>query len=197
MTSAIQLATPFRTVVGLDPSLSGTGVSVLDETGTLVEMSVISSPAQGTKVADRISRFSKLIVPVMEIIDRRRPVVVCIEGYSMGSNMPGTLDRVEYGGLLRWSLITAGFPVHEVGPLTLKKFATGKGAGDKTAVIAHLTQRYGVICRSDNEYDAYALSRIAMQIAGFEPGATVAQVEAVKTVLHGSAKAQKKAAGKK
>ncbi len=181
-----------RTVIGLDPSLSGTGLVVLSDTGVLIEKATIGSEACGRTVAERMRRFAKLLRPVMSAVNLHRPAAVCIEGYSLGSNMPGMVDRVEYGGLLRWSLVAAHVKVYEVPPNSLKKWATGKGAGDKTPVIAHITQRYGVMLDNDNVYDAYALARIAMQIMQMEPPANQSQSEVVHVTVNGSEKKPRK-----
>lgn len=175
-------------VIGIDPSLSGTGVIVLDDSGKIVSREVIGVESLGSKAADRMKRFSRLLAPILKTIDRFSPQTACIEGYSLGSNMPGVSDRVEYGGLLRWSLVAAGIQLHEVAPLTLKKWATGQGTGDKTAVIASITKDYGHVFRSDNEYDAFALAMIAFQIASNGNFRTVTQRESVNTVLNGAAK---------
>lgn len=180
-------------VIGIDPSLSGTGVIVLDSTGQIVHREVIGVNSLGSKVADRMKRFSLLLSPVQKTIERFKPVMACIEGYSLGSNMPGVSDRVEYGGLLRWSLVAAGVPLFEVAPLTLKKWATGIGKGDKTPVIASITKMYGHMFSSDNEYDAFALATMAFQILKGEGSfKNQAQRESISTVVNGSAKQQKK-----
>jgi hypothetical protein len=49
-------------------------------------------------------------------------------------------------------------------------------------MIVHITQKYGEGFNNDNEYDAYALARIAMQIAGFEPPANEAQKQCIATI---------------
>lgn len=184
-------------VIGLDPSLTGTGVVVMDGFGHLVDLKVFSSKACGSKVHERMERFNRLVESVRSIVAAENPSIICIEGYSYGSSTGGVSDRVEYGGLLRHMLWRFGhIEIHEVVPTSLKKWSTGKGKGDKTPVIAALTKRYGVVFESDNEYDAYALARIALQIEGHEAPENVPQSEVINTVLHGSAKKQKKESAK-
>lgn len=180
------------TVIGIDPSLTGTGVIVLDTQGTLVHKSVVSSSPSGGMVFDRMQRIEKMVTQIKAIVFEFKPNLICIEGYSLGSNMPGVSDRVEYGGLLRY-VLTRNWKVIEVNPLSLKKWATGRGAGDKTALIAAMTARYGVQFGSSDEYDAYALARLALQIAGFEKPNNATQAECVDVAVNGRLKKVKKA----
>ena len=171
-------------VVGIDPSLSATGVCVLSGWGELSHMGVVSSPPSGGRVHARMDRIEKMVRDVKRIVDEYKPVLICIEGYSLGSNMPGVSDRVEYGGLLRY-VLTREFKLIEVNPLSLKKWATGKGAGDKTALIAAITAKYQVQFKSSDEYDAYALARMAMQIAGCEQPGNQIQKDCIDVAVNG------------
>ena len=167
--------------VGIDPSLTGTGLVVMNQFGGVIHKSVVVSKPTAKDVNSRIARIDELVCSVMAVIAAYSPSIVLVEGYSFMSKTPAT-DRIEYGGLLRWSIIRAGYRLYEVAPTTLKKWATGSGAGDKTGVVAELTKRYGVTFKTSDEYDAYALSRMGIQIGGWEQPATKQQAEAIKTV---------------
>jgi hypothetical protein len=47
-----------------------------------------------------------------------------------------------------------------VAPQALKKYVTGKGAGDKAIIIKKAYQKWGVDIDDDNMVDAYALARL-------------------------------------
>jgi crossover junction endodeoxyribonuclease RuvC len=179
-------------VMGVDPSLSGTGIMVLDESGSVASKTIVSSPPCGPFAQARMDRIEKMVREIKAIADQFKPTVICIEGYAFGSNMPGANERVEYGGLLRY-VLTRSFRLVEVNPLSLKKWATGRGAGDKTALIAAMTAKYGVQFSSSDEYDAYALARLALQIAGYDKPANEIQRECVDVAVNGKAKKPKKA----
>ena len=171
-------------VMGLDPSLTSTGLIVLDESGALQSRDRITSQPSGPMVASRLRRYQQICAAVLKSASVYQPLVICVEGYSLGSNMPGMVDRVEFGGLLRYSLVAAGHRLIEVPPTTLKKWATGKGAfpgGGKTPLIVAMTSRYGVQLGTDDEYDAYALARMAHQIAELSESETAYQREAIET----------------
>ncbi len=176
-----------RYVMGVDPSLTCTGVVVLGDDGSLIVSDRVTSTPAGRNVSSRMRRCQSLFSGVMRSAEKFKPEVVCIEAYALGANMPGVADRVELGALLRFSLIAAGFKLIEVAPTTLKKWATGAGKGGKTPVIAALTKRYGIEFASDDEYDAYALARMGLQIEQLEQPEHKYQQEAV-NVASGKAK---------
>lgn len=153
-------------VTGIDPSLSGTAVCVLDETGKLVSMERFTSkPAEG--LYGRIERYTRLVADVIDAVQRADPIAsLCIEGYSFGSNDASAKFAAEYGGLLRNEL-TIWPCIEEVSPSGLKKFVSGKGNGDKTATIGAIASQYGVTFKTNDEYDAYGLARVALALAGF------------------------------
>jgi crossover junction endodeoxyribonuclease RuvC len=93
---------------------------------------------------------------------------VFLEGYSFGSSGRGVLDLAEFGGILRVAL-AAWCPSNfrEVAPSTLKQFATSKGNSKKEEVMAHVAHRYGHIFKSNDECDAWVLSRMAAVAAGW------------------------------
>jgi len=173
----------YETVVGIDPSLSSSGIIVINREGQIVSNQTIKSPPSGSLLVDRMLRIEKIVREVMQIVSAASPSVICIEAYSLGSNMPGVAARVELGGLLRYALFRATTKIYEVAPTTLKKWATGKGNCEgKIPVVVALMKRYQVEFSSDDLYDAYALARIAFQIAEFGPCDTELQGECVTTI---------------
>lgn len=158
-------------VMGIDPSLCGCAVMVLDADGVILANEIIKSSPSGGMVGNRMARIHEMVGKIKAIVDVFIPTAICLEGYSLGSNMPGVSDRVEFGGLLRYVLWRSERRVIEVPPTTLKKFVTGKGAfpgGGKVPLIVALTSKYGVQFKSDDAYDAYGLARLAMMIAKFD-----------------------------
>lgn len=173
---------PSGYVMGIDPSLKATGLLVLDYEGAIQHKSVVGSEVSGGMVNARMARISKIVTEIKSVIDANRPDVICIEAYAVGQNTPGTADRIELGGLLRYVMWRGGYRVIEVGNSTLKKFACGKGSGDKTGLIAAITANYGVQFGSSDEYDSYALARMALQISGREESRNQIQRDAIKLV---------------
>lgn len=169
--------------MGIDPSLTHTGVMAIDG-DEFKARRVIESKPTGLMVGHRMQRIHDIVATVQSICESTRPEVICIEHYSFASKTPVS-DRIELGGLLRYVLWRDGYKVYEVAPATLKKHACGKGkhpATGKTPIIVALTHRYGVQFETDDEYDAYGLARMASQIAGYEQCINDAQREAITTV---------------
>ncbi len=169
-------------VVAIDPSLSNTAVCVYD--GTTADTQCF--PTKAVKgLQGRINRFRTVVEAICLKVAHAVPRLVAIEGYgfcSQKANVQG-----EFGGILRDRLGLA-LPnnllhVAEVAPATVKKFATGKGNAKKIHVVAAIVKRYGVEFKTDDEYDAYALARLAACVAGMKEPQNAKQREAVETVL--------------
>jgi crossover junction endodeoxyribonuclease RuvC len=168
--------------VGIDHSLSGTGIAILGDKGGLICLETVSSESQGVSVRHRVWRFRGLADSVSEIVHRYigngvTIAVCCFEGYSFGSNKAHHSAIIESGYEVRSRMISlvAG-SIFEVAPTTLKKFACGKGNADKSAVVSAMTKRHGVEFGNDNEADAYALARCAYCIGEeVDPGTEAAR----------------------
>lgn len=181
-------------VIGIDPSLTATAVFVLDETCYSPARKVIKTiPHAG--VAGRVLRCSKAAKEVRQMMDEWKPVLVCIEGYSFGSNTAKHAEIIEHGYELRRMLcgLDCTPRVIEVAPMSLKKHATGTGKGDKTAVVARMAKRFPEIEFSMNdESDAAALALIALQCAGLAEPENQAQRDVIDVLLNGRAKKPKR-----
>lgn len=125
-------------VVGLDLSLTGTGVATLDEGGIHTAL-ITSKGKKADSLAMRAARLGLLKGKIVDLIPDRALVVIEQPAYSQTGG-----SHHDRSGL--WWLIVdylAGFnPVVEVGPGTLKKFATGKGNAGKDEMLAAAIRRY-------------------------------------------------------
>lgn len=171
-------------VIGIDPSLSGTGVCSND--GHVNEFSAKSQGQRARDRADRHQRLADLVrdaVLVSKAAARfKLDVHVFLEGYSFGSKGSAVTNLAEYRGVLLAALLPHVASLTEVAPGTLKKFACGKGSADKVAVATALTQRYGLAFASDNMADAFALMKLGMCVEGLEVAQTKVQAEVVAKV---------------
>ena len=177
-------------VCGIDPSLSGTAVvfggwtpeedGVQD--GTRYTAQRFPSKSRGRLVVPRTMRILELSVRVADLVAEANPELIIIEGYSFGSQNAGEYLG-EYGGLLRAKLIDITHAVYEVAPTTLKKFATGKGNTKKDVMCAAIAKRWDVLFDSSDEYDAYAMWRMALMATAQDTDWTKPQLEALKKAL--------------
>lgn len=146
--------------IGIDPSLTCTGFAVI-ENGHLGTMPM-KTKATG---AERLHQFYQFIRTGLDIENVK---LVAIEGYAFGAR--GHLAGLgELGGIIRLALYQSGIPFLVVPPSTLKKFATGKGTGEKGMVSKELYKRFGVDVAGNDEADAAGLALFAMHYAHGEP----------------------------
>ena len=151
-------------VLGIDPSLTGTGVA------TAGGLHTITSKPSDTTLTGRRARLTTIVHELDNIVlgvkpwrFERIPNLIVIEAPSLAQkSQAGTLDRNGLWWLLVDRLHTLGIPVVEVSPSTLKKFATGKGNATKPDMRMALYQRAGLDCRDDNQVDAWWLRQVGL-----------------------------------
>jgi Holliday junction resolvasome RuvABC endonuclease subunit len=119
--------------MGVDPSLSSTGISVIGETTSI--RSNLSGPRRLMEIRDRI----------MHAVITYKIDCVSIEHYSYASRNSQAHSIGELGGVLRVALYEAGIPTVEIAPACRAKFATGKGNAAKPEVVSAVSARTGTI----------------------------------------------------
>ena len=144
-------------VVGLDLSLSCTGVAVTE--GTFTYTAPKHSYELGDPLTDRCVRLWNQICEDMIGDDVDLVVIEDLVARSQAAATLGVLHGVVRAAL--WHRTA----VELVPPATLKKYATGKGNADKHAVVAAVTAR-GFRPADDNEADAIAILLWAMETRG-------------------------------
>lgn len=152
---------PAPVVVGLDLSITATGVCW--------RVSPNAEPTcetWGGKAADgdrRLHRIADLAAGVCLGTD-----LVVIEDLPTHAKSAGITGMVH--GAVRSALIAEGVTRYAlVTPATLKKFATGKGNADKTAMALALYKRAGLELADDNQVDAWWLWAAGMTHLGHPP----------------------------
>lgn len=140
-------------ILALDLSLSATGFALPNGTlGTI-------APRHLTGV-ERLDWIDDQVIRLVVDVD-----LVVIEGYAYGR--PNQAVHIgELGGVIRLSLYQRGFPVAEVPPASVKKYATGKGNATKPDMRVALLQRAGIDERDDNRVDAWWLRAAALDHYG-------------------------------
>lgn len=176
-------------VVGVDPSLTNTAVAIWSpEDKAPADVRCFPSKNVGRLAFQRMQRCESILSRIMGFLEGKEIAAVFLEGYSFASNDSGSKFTTEFGGLLRWHLMDTvehGNLLYEVAPTTLKKFITGSGSGSKQGVIAHVSANYGVIFKTDDEYDAWSLCRLGAAALKWIPTNNKAQAESVERVLEG------------
>lgn len=146
--------------IGIDPSLSGAGVVVLDEKGDIKIQKLIS-----TKPKDQIEKRMNVILNEIEkTIDNENYNIVYIEGLSFGSKGQAMLELAGLHYVITQMLYnTENLRFKEIPPGTLKKFVTGKGNAKKNLMLLNTYKKFGVEFQDDNLCDAFCLAKKAFE----------------------------------
>jgi crossover junction endodeoxyribonuclease RuvC len=162
-----------RIILGLDPSLRGTGFGVIQLSRphplTLVHGTILC-PAGLTR-----SRCLVRIVEVLrDVIARHRPTVCVVEGLFYAQNLQTAIVMGEARGAALACVAEAGLEIFEIAPRKAKQAIVGYGAAQKDAV-ARMVQR--MLCLHEppapDAADALALALAHAQAQGryaLQPG---------------------------
>lgn len=169
-------------VVGVDLSLTGTGVAIIDG-GLIQTFTYGTKGSRGATLPQRAERLLNIVAAVRMYTERADFVV--IEGPAFGQNNPGTHDRSGLWWLVVDRLCFEGYPIAVVPPTTLKKYVTGKGNAQKDEVMLAVAHRYpDAEVKNNNEADALGLAAMGARhlgatIDGILPARNIEAMDAV------------------
>jgi crossover junction endodeoxyribonuclease RuvC len=166
--------TPLR-VVGLDLSLTGTGVARVtrgqhhqSDDDLDIQLRLLGSVTAGKDVARRSARLRTLAHNICTHCAGANLVAVEEPAYS--KTMGQMHDRSGLWWLVVARLTANGIPVAEVPSTVLKMYALGKGGGadtGKDAVLATVVRRYPAAdVTSNNTADALVIAAMAARHSG-------------------------------
>jgi Holliday junction resolvasome RuvABC endonuclease subunit len=159
-------------VVGVDPSISSTGVFVI---GKHIRFERVQSRPGDDSLSTRLERLRLMALRTHQfVIDGDRVDLVVMEGPAYGSNNQMTHMLAGFWWLLAHALEKTA-PVAVVQPGTLKKFATGDGRADKDAMLAAAIGAFpGRGIKNNDVADAAALAAMGAAHLGREFGGVFA-----------------------
>ncbi|EST24497.1 hypothetical protein [Streptomyces roseochromogenus] len=140
-------------VVGLDLSMTATGVALWDGTTVTVKL-------KGT--GDQ--RLIGLRDALAYMVDGSELAVIEDMPARLQANAAKAVGFVH--GTVRTLLLDLRVPYAAVSPATLKAYATGKGNADKTAMAIAALKRAGLEFGDDNECDAWWLRMAGLDWLG-------------------------------
>ena len=170
------------TSIGIDTSLTGTGIVVL-ENGKITKQQLIKSKPSGDKPVNEVKRIQKIVEEIELIVSEYMPRIAVIEGLAYLAKGTSLVQLAALNYMTRAMLMNYHIPFVIVFPTTLKKFATGNGAAKKDEILLATFKRYGVTIMDDNEADAYNLSQIGLALLGGNSKDTNQKQEEVLTLL--------------
>lgn len=177
-------------VIGIDVSLTSTGIAVVHRRDLKAAAGTIASKGQrGDTIARRSARMRQIRNEVSDWLyggplNVNTPPVLTVIEAPISVQHPGgsTWDRAG----LWWDIVTMALacgPVATVSPTTRAKWATGSGKADKAAVAAAIT-RYAphVHIAGSDEADALALAYMGAQKLGWVHATGKVQYAAIDAV---------------
>ncbi|MGG7510871.1 hypothetical protein [Plantibacter sp. YIM 135249] len=177
--------TTHRNVVGIDLSLTSTGLAIWD--GESVRTSVIKSKTDAGTVESFLDRTAGIASAIENEADLHASDLIVIEGLSMHSKS-SSLDKIFGNWWLCLSQLApqVDSPVVIVTPSQRAMYATGKGNASKDTVLLAVARRYpDVPIKDNNEADALVLAAMGARwlgdpLEGSLPGDHVAAMNKVR-----------------
>jgi crossover junction endodeoxyribonuclease RuvC len=159
-------STNHQVILGLDPSLRGTGYGVIRLAKPFPQTLV-----QGTICCPANWEHSRCLVQIVQtlrdVLKRCRPAICVIEGLFYAQNLQTALVMGEARGAALATLAEAGLEIYELAPRKVKQAIVGYGAAQKLAV-AKMVQR--MLCLPElpapDAADALALALAHAQAQG-------------------------------
>lgn len=128
-----------QTILGIDPSLRGTGYGVLQWTKPrprALTFGTISSPGGW----ERSRCLVQIVQALRDVLKQHRPSVCVVEGLFYAQNLQTALIMGEARGAILATVAEAGLEIYEIAPRKVKQAVVGYGAAQKLAV-AKMVQR--------------------------------------------------------
>jgi Holliday junction resolvasome RuvABC endonuclease subunit len=153
--------------IGIDQSLTGfafTAVSVNDP--SQFDTWVYKSPYNGVQRLNDISHWMRgkfMLLSGHNIVD------IAMEGTVLASHSALVLGELSATVKLTIWIVFNNQP-HlktplQIPPMTLKKYATGKGTSKKQEMLMQIYKRWHIEFNDDNAADSYALARLAGKLS--------------------------------
>lgn len=140
----------FPMVMGLDQSITNTCAVVAGHVTRIA-----TKPKDFVHKLERLAHIGDRFSSLLGRLPRADRRVAYVEGYGFGSQVAHSLG--ELGGMLQLLLWEDGWEVYLVPPSTVKKFVTGKGNAEKSAMMLEVFKRWSYSAEDDNDADAFAL----------------------------------------
>lgn len=139
-------------IVGIDPSLTATGICTDTDTWTAPERRFKGD-----------ARLHDLWLQVnMAVTGHDEKILAVVEDLPTHAHGAGKTGMAQ--GVVRHCLIDNRVPYITVTAATLKKFATGKGNCGKPDMMIELYKRTAIELRDDNQVDAWWLRQLGLHL---------------------------------
>jgi Holliday junction resolvasome RuvABC endonuclease subunit len=160
---------PGPVAIGIDQSLTGFALTFVSVDNPLHYITwVYKSEFRGVK---RLDDISKWITTKLNLVRERVIQDVAMEGTVLASHSALVLGELAATVKLTFWLYFRDYDHQEhlrvplqIPPMTLKKYAAGKGNAKKQEMLMQIYKRWHIEFNDDNAADSYALARLAAGI---------------------------------
>jgi crossover junction endodeoxyribonuclease RuvC len=128
-----------ETILGIDPSLRGTGYGIIKQ-GKPIPQTLTYGTIVCPAGWERSRCLAKIAQTLRDILQKYRPGACAIEGLFFAQNLQTALIMGEARGAAMAAIAEAGLDIYEVSPRKVKQAIVGYGAAQKIAV-AKMVQR--------------------------------------------------------
>lgn len=148
-------------IVGIDQSLTGTGLAELTNDGKL-KRNVLVKTGKIFGI-ERLDLITKTVVSFCQEVNER--FVISREGYSFASKGRSVFNLGELGGCIDLTLYRSEIPnlvsYYVLPPTVVKKFCLGSGATKKdSGYLLKVYNKYGIEFDDDNQADAFMIAKV-------------------------------------
>ena len=126
-------------ILGVDPSLRGTGFGVI-HAGKVQPQMLASGTIKCPGTWERSRCLAKISQTLREVVKQHNPAVCVVEGLFFAQNLQTALIMGEARGAAMAAVAEAGLEIYEISPRKVKQAIVGYGAAQKLAV-AKMVQR--------------------------------------------------------
>lgn len=120
-------------ILGIDPGSVNTGYGVVDHIRGKLAL-VDQGAIRCSKIDELPNRLQLIYTGLLDVIARTRPEVVSIEAPFAGKSMKSLIQLAHARGVALLAARTAGLPIVEYAPKTIKSAVVGYGAAEKDQV---------------------------------------------------------------
>jgi len=150
--------------VGLDLSLAGTGLVVLNQDSEIIEQKLISTKPNKEDYQHTEKRLLTILEEIKFIPNIVKLKKLNIEGLAFGARGQSMLELAALHYFIRIYMYQHSVPYEIVPPTVLKKHITGKGNCKKELMLLKIFKKYGIEFEDNNIADAFALAKYAMEV---------------------------------
>ena len=164
--SALSSVSKHQLILGIDPSLRGTGYGVI-RCGKPYPLALVHGTISCPAGWERSRCLLQVLRTLREVLIKHKPTACAIEGLFFAQNLQTALIMGEARGVALVAAAEAGLEIFEIAPRKVKQAIVGYGAAQKSAV-AKMVQRMlrMTIEPSPDAADALALALTFAQETG-------------------------------